>query len=73
VTIQGDRERACPDPFPLYDAFQERAVRRSQALNAGGHQHSASGGQRDFVRGAYASKGGESIIAAHTAMTIRGC
>ena len=29
-----------------------------------GHQHSASGGQLDFVRGAYASKGGKSIIAA---------
>ena len=29
-----------------------------------GHQFSASGGQLDFVRGAYASKGGASIIAA---------
>jgi itaconate CoA-transferase len=29
-----------------------------------GHQYSASGGQLDFVRGAYASKGGISIIAA---------
>jgi itaconate CoA-transferase len=29
-----------------------------------GHQYSASGGQLDFVRGAYASKGGKSIIAA---------
>jgi itaconate CoA-transferase len=29
-----------------------------------GHQYSASGGQLDFVRGAYASKGGRSIIAA---------
>ena len=29
-----------------------------------GHQFSASGGQLDFVRGAYASKGGQSIIAA---------
>ena len=29
-----------------------------------GHQYSASGGQLDFVRGAYASKGGQSIIAA---------
>ena len=29
-----------------------------------GHQFSASGGQLDFVRGAYASKGGKSIIAA---------
>lgn len=28
-----------------------------------GHQYSASGGQLDFVRGAYASKGGVSIIA----------
>ena len=28
-----------------------------------GHQFSASGGQLDFVRGAYASKGGKSIIA----------
>ena len=28
-----------------------------------GHQYSASGGQVDFVRGAYASKGGKSIIA----------
>ncbi|MDQ1119085.1 MULTISPECIES: acetyl-CoA hydrolase/transferase C-terminal domain-containing protein [Pseudoxanthomonas] len=28
-----------------------------------GHQYSASGGQLDFVRGAYASKGGLSIIA----------
>lgn len=27
-----------------------------------GHQYSASGGQLDFVRGAYASKGGKSII-----------
>ena len=29
-----------------------------------GHQYSASGGQLDFVRGAYASKDGKSIIAA---------
>jgi len=29
-----------------------------------GHQYSASGGQLDFVRGAYASKGGISVIAA---------
>jgi itaconate CoA-transferase len=28
-----------------------------------GHQYSASGGQLDFVRGAYASRGGRSIIA----------
>lgn len=28
-----------------------------------GHQYSASGGQLDFVRGAFASKGGKSIIA----------
>jgi itaconate CoA-transferase len=28
-----------------------------------GHQYSASGGQLDFVRGAYASRGGKSIIA----------
>lgn len=27
-----------------------------------GHQYSASGGQLDFVRGAYASKGGRSVI-----------
>jgi itaconate CoA-transferase len=32
-----------------------------------GHQFSASGGQLDFVRGAYASKGGKSIIAAKSA------
>jgi itaconate CoA-transferase len=31
-----------------------------------GHQYSASGGQLDFVRGAYASKGGKSIIACHS-------
>jgi itaconate CoA-transferase len=31
-----------------------------------GHQFSASGGQLDFVRGAYASKGGRSIIAARS-------
>ena len=31
-----------------------------------GHQYSASGGQLDFVRGAYASKGGKSIIAAQS-------
>jgi itaconate CoA-transferase len=31
-----------------------------------GHQYSASGGQLDFVRGAYASKGGKSIIAARS-------
>ena len=30
-----------------------------------GHQFSASGGQLDFVRGAYASKEGKSIIACH--------
>ncbi|WP_323117852.1 acetyl-CoA hydrolase/transferase family protein [Burkholderia alba] len=30
-----------------------------------GHQYSASGGQLDFVRGAYASRGGKSIIAFH--------
>src|ERR1700683_2906518 len=29
-----------------------------------GHQYSASGGQLDFVRGAFASRGGKSIIAA---------
>jgi itaconate CoA-transferase len=31
-----------------------------------GHQYSGSGGQLDFVRGAYASKGGKSIIAARS-------
>src|SRR5271156_3820984 len=31
-----------------------------------GHKYSASGGQLDFVRGAYASKGGRSIIAARS-------
>jgi itaconate CoA-transferase len=31
-----------------------------------GHQYSASGGQLDFVRGAYASRGGKSIIALHS-------
>jgi itaconate CoA-transferase len=31
-----------------------------------GHQYSASGGQLDFVLGAYASKGGKSIIAARS-------
>jgi itaconate CoA-transferase len=31
-----------------------------------GHQYSSSGGQLDFVRGAYASKGGKSIIACHS-------
>ena len=31
-----------------------------------GHQYSASGGQLDFVRGAYASSGGRSIIAARS-------
>jgi itaconate CoA-transferase len=31
-----------------------------------GHQYSASGGQLDFVRGADASKGGKSIIAARS-------
>jgi itaconate CoA-transferase len=31
-----------------------------------GHQYSASGGQLDFVRGAYASRGGKSIIAAQS-------
>jgi len=31
-----------------------------------GHQYSASGGQLDFVRGAYASKGGKSITAARS-------
>ena len=36
-----------------------------------GHQFSASGGQLDFVRGAYASKRGKSIIAA-TATTAHG-
>ena len=36
-----------------------------------GHQFSASGGQLDFVRGAYASKGGKSIIAA-TSTAARG-
>ena len=30
-----------------------------------GHQYTGAGGQVDFVRGAYASKGGKSIIAAH--------
>jgi itaconate CoA-transferase len=39
------------------------------ACNSGhvkGHQYSASGGQLDFVRGAYASRGGKSIIAFHS-------
>jgi itaconate CoA-transferase len=31
-----------------------------------GHQYSATGGQLDFVRGAYASHGGKSIIACHS-------
>jgi itaconate CoA-transferase len=31
-----------------------------------GHQYSATGGQLDFVRGAYASKGGKSFIACHS-------
>jgi itaconate CoA-transferase len=31
-----------------------------------GHQYSAAGGQLDFVRGAYASRGGKSIIACHS-------
>ena len=31
-----------------------------------GHQYSAAGGQLDFVRGAFASKGGKSIIAARS-------
>jgi itaconate CoA-transferase len=31
-----------------------------------GHQYSASGGQLDFVRGAFASRGGKSIIAAQS-------
>jgi itaconate CoA-transferase len=31
-----------------------------------GHQYSASGGQLDFVRGAYDSKGGKSILAFHS-------
>ena len=31
-----------------------------------GHQYSASGGQLDFVRGAHASKGGKSVIAAQS-------
>jgi itaconate CoA-transferase len=31
-----------------------------------GHQYSASGGQLDFVRGAFASNGGKSIIAARS-------
>jgi itaconate CoA-transferase len=31
-----------------------------------GHQFSATGGQLDFVRGAYASRGGKSIIACHS-------
>lgn len=31
-----------------------------------GRQYSGSGGQLDFVRGAYASKGGRSIIASHS-------
>jgi len=32
----------------------------------GGHQYSGSGGQLDFVRGAYDSKGGKSILAFHS-------
>ena len=31
-----------------------------------GHQYSATGGQLDFVRGAYASRGGKLIIACHS-------
>jgi itaconate CoA-transferase len=31
-----------------------------------GHQYSATGGQLDFVRGAYGSRGGKSIIACHS-------
>ena len=36
----------------------------------GGHQFSAAGGQLDFVRGSYASRGGKSVIA--FASTTRG-
>jgi itaconate CoA-transferase len=36
----------------------------SECMN--GWQYSAAGGQLDFVRGAYASKGGRSIIACHS-------
>jgi itaconate CoA-transferase len=37
-----------------------------------GHQYSASGGQLDFVRGAYASRAGKSIIAlASTAIMLK--
>lgn len=36
----------------------------SECMN--GRQYSAAGGQLDFVRGAYASKGGRSIIACHS-------
>ena len=32
----------------------------------GGHQFSGSGGQLDFVRGAYDSKGGKSVLAFHS-------
>jgi itaconate CoA-transferase len=38
--------------------------------HVGGHQFSAAGGQLDFVRGAYASRGGKSVIA--FASTTRG-
>jgi itaconate CoA-transferase len=31
-----------------------------------GHQYSATGGQLDFVRGAYASRDGKSIITCHS-------
>ena len=34
-----------------------------------GHQYSSSGGQLDFVRGAYMSKGGKSFIALHSTTT----
>jgi itaconate CoA-transferase len=34
-----------------------------------GHQYSATGGQLDFVRGAYASNGGKSIIATRSTAT----
>jgi itaconate CoA-transferase len=54
-------------PILLFDRDHPSAPTRAAAAGArSGLEAVSSGGQLDFVRGAYASKGGKSIIAARS-------
>src|SRR6202167_2094713 len=62
-----DKEQARATAIAYLSRPSSGAVLRALRSNGEhmlGHQYSASGGQLDFVRGAFASRGGKSIIAA---------